>query len=101
MIKRGQGPAEDRSSGDSREIEVEDLLNQATSEGQLYALPGLYLKDQNAFKQEVKQYMLDRQDGKKAKTMPGCLILHKPLQEVAQELESGRYNALLKKTDLF
>ena len=70
---------------DARTI-FDQLLNEATLAGKLYALSGLYITDKTYFENIVGKYRLNTTE---VMTMYGCVIAPEKLSYVLKEIENG------------
>lgn len=72
------------------------LSNAKTLPGKMYALYGLYTKDREVFKQELRRYKAERKTEGVVNTQSGCVIM--PLNEdvVLSRIDIGGYDLLFK-----
>jgi hypothetical protein len=65
------------------------LLDEATPEGQMYALVGLKAVDPAKFKSRLKLYA---EKSTQMKTAKGCIVSQQPISEVVKAIAAGRYD---------
>jgi len=70
---------------DARAI-FDQLLNETTLSGKLYALSGLYITDKTYFENIIGKYRLNTTD---VMTMYGCVIAPDKFSNVLKEIENG------------
>jgi hypothetical protein len=76
---------------------LKDLLANATTlAGRMYALYGLYVKDREVFKQELKRYKAERGMEGVVATQSGCIIMPEKEEVVVKKIERGQYGQVLK-----
>jgi hypothetical protein len=75
---------------------LKDLLSNATKEGKMYALYGLYLKDQEVFRQELERYKASQVSGNMINTQSGCPIMPESEDVVVTKIETGQYRVYLR-----
>jgi hypothetical protein len=68
---------------------------------QMYGLLGLHLTDRHAFKREFPPFAyhleLDTPPPRLVRTMSGCIIRDEPVEDVAERIARGAYDADFKK----
>jgi hypothetical protein len=72
---------------------LEKLLPHASSAGQLYILLGLRLRDPEAYKR-ARASCAEREGS--VETIRGCMVGHEAFGNLVREIDSGRFDVLLK-----
>ncbi len=67
------------------------LLDEATPEGQMYALAGLKTIAPAEFKARLKAY---RTRSGQVRTARGCIVTDEPVSQVVKEVEAGQFDLL-------
>lgn len=75
---------------------LKDLVAKASTEGKMYALYGLHLKDREIFKQEAEQYKKQQEAGTKVSTQSGCIVMQEQGDFIVAQIEAGQYDLYFK-----
>jgi hypothetical protein len=71
---------------------LKSLLSEANLAGQCYALLGLHLLHDQAYRENIARY---KSSAARVKTVAGCMITEQPVSTVVSNIAAGRYDSVL------